>query len=422
MFIGRVLPKRRSEPGLALRRTSWSLVDQGVVSLGTFLVSITLARKLSSPDYGGFAVLLTVAFNLQLLNIWLVAYPLGVRLADAKGVERARLSTSSLVLVALLCVPISAIIGAALAAFGRADLILPAIAWFALWQIQQATRRALFAGLNHREAVVGDVLSSLGQVLIVSVVAAVGNLSLASALYCMAAASVLGAIHQIFQLRLVVSELYGPRRWFVQNASLGVWSLISGFVAALRVHLLLWLLAAAAGATVVASLQAALNVFNLLNPIQFGLASVIPQVTALAYARGDKLAAWRAARPYILIALPPTLFYVAFAVMFSPLLLGAFYGNSSPYLQLGPLFPPLAVFAATMMATELIICYLLGIAEVRLALNINLVGFAAVAILAGPLLASFGTLPGTCLALAAGDTIRLAAALICLRRLIGSAR
>jgi Na+-driven multidrug efflux pump len=173
---------------------------------------------------------------------------------------------------------------------------------------------------------------------------------------------------------------------------------------------------------VVASLQAALNVFNLLNPIQFGLASVIPQVTALAYARGDKLAAWRAARPYILIALPPTLFYVAFAVMFSPLLLGAFYGNSSPYLQLGPLFPPLAVFAATMMATELIICYLLGIAEVRLALNINLVGFAAVAILAGPLLASFGTLPGTCLALAAGDTIRLAAALICLRRLIGSAR
>ena len=236
-----------------------------------------------------FAILLTAAFNLQLLNIWLVAYPLGLRLADAKGVERARLSTSSIVLVAMLCAPISGMIGALLAAFGRADLIVPGIAWFALWQMQQATRRALFADLNHREAVVGDVLSSLGQVLMVSIVAAVGNLSL------------------------------------------------------------------------------------------------------------------------------------VFAVMFSPLLLSAFYGSGSPYLQLGHLFPPLAVFAAAMMATELITCYLLGIGEARLALKINLVGLAAVVILAGPLLASFGTLPGTCMTLAAADAIRLVAALVWLRRLIGSA-
>jgi Na+-driven multidrug efflux pump len=85
------------------------------------------------------------------------------------------------------------------------------------------------------------------------------------------------------------------------------------------------------------------------------------------------------------------------------------------------LFPPLAVFMTAMMMTELVNCYLLGIGEARLALKINLVGFAAVAILAGPLLALFGALPGTCMTLGAADTIRLVAALVWLRRLIGSA-
>jgi O-antigen/teichoic acid export membrane protein len=404
---------------MVLRRTSWSLIDQGVVSLGTFLASIILARQLPSLEYGVFALLLTIAFNFQLLNTWLLAYPLAVRLADAKEEERARLSTSSLVLGVVLCLPISGTIGAALLAFGRADLVFPGVAWFALWQIQQVTRRTLLADLGHREAVIGDMLASLGQVLIVGSLAAAGHLSLSTALYGMAAASAFGAIHQALQLPLIFDNLYGPRRWLLQNASLGVWSLANGFVSALRVHALFWLLAVMAGTAVVSSLQAVLNVFYLLNPVHFGLASIIPQVTARAYIQNDKVAAWRAARPYILLALPPTFVYVSFAVAAPNLLLEAFYGHGSPYLQFGHLFPPLAVFMTTLVATETIICYLLGIKGAQLALKINLIGAAAVAILIGPLLTTYGTLEGTCLALAAGDIVRLGVALTCLYRLLG---
>jgi O-antigen/teichoic acid export membrane protein len=405
--------------GLVLRRTSWSLVDQGVVSLGAFFVNIMLARKLSSPEYGVFVLLFTVALNLQHLNTCLIAYPLGVRLASAKGAERARLSASSVVLAAAFCVPLAGLIGVGLAGFRRSDLVIPAIAWFVFWQIQQSTRRTLLADLSHRDAVAGDVLGSLGQGLAVGIVASIGQLSLASALYCMAAASALGAIQQVVKLRLDLNDLYGPRRWLTQNAALGVWSLGTVLIATLRVQILFWLLAVTAGTAVVASLQAALNIFFVLNPIWIGLASVILQVAAFAYVRGDRLAAWHAARPYLLVALPPTLIYVAFSVMFSPFLLWVFYGSGSPYLQLGDLVLPLAVFAASMMATELIISYMLGVEEARLALKVNLVGAAAVAVLVGPLIATFGTLHGTCWTLAASDFIRLAATLVYLRRLIG---
>jgi hypothetical protein len=97
-----------------------------------------------------------------------------------------------------------------------------------------------------------------------------------------------------------------------------------------------------------------------------------------------------------------------------------FYGQGSPYLELGYLFPSLAVFTVAMIATELIICYFLGIGKTRLALKINLLGVAVVAIVAAPLFTTLGPLSGACLALAVGDTARLAATFFSLRQLIGS--
>jgi O-antigen/teichoic acid export membrane protein len=405
---------------LVLHRAGWSLIDQSIVSLGTFLVSVILARHLASAEYGVFAILLATALTLQLVNVWLVAYPLGVRLAAAEGEVGAQLSTSSIVLVAMLCVPLSVVIGILLVVLHRADLVWAAIVWFVLWQIQQGTRRVLLADLCHRGAVVGDAVASLGQVLAVTVIARGGHLSLVIAFYGMAAASALGAVHQAFQIRLVTHGLCGPRRWLTENASLGSWSLTTGLVATLRGHLLFWPLVLLWGTAMMASLQAALNIFFLLNPIQLGLNNLIPQITARAYGDGNKRTAWRAAKPYIFLALPPILIYVAFVLTFAPLVLRTFYGQGSPYLDLGDLFPALAVCTIALIMTELINCYFLGIREARLALKINLLGVAVISVLAVPLFAAFGPLAGSCLALAVGDSARLCAALIFLWQLIGS--
>ena len=161
------LSLRPTRHTLFLNRTAWSLIDQASVSLGTFLLSIILARNLTSSEYGVFTLVLTAACIAQLANFWLSAYPLGIRLASARGEEVARLWTSSLIFVAALCVPLSGTIGLTLFAFGRSDLIIACVTWFIMWQLQQATRRALIADLHLRAPIIGDALSYLGPVVVV---------------------------------------------------------------------------------------------------------------------------------------------------------------------------------------------------------------------------------------------------------------
>src|SRR5258706_12392379 len=43
----------------------WTLVDQGAISLGTFLLNIQLGRQLPAPEYGTFALLWRVYFIVQ---------------------------------------------------------------------------------------------------------------------------------------------------------------------------------------------------------------------------------------------------------------------------------------------------------------------------------------------------------------------
>jgi O-antigen/teichoic acid export membrane protein len=395
---------------------AWSFADQAIVSLGTFVVTIVLARLLTPAEYGAFALLLSVGFTAQLVNSSLSAYPLSVRIAAVRVDEYPRLWTSSILTVAVLCLPLSCFVAAAMFALGRTDLIIPGVAWFFSYQILQATRRGLLADMSHRKAILGDAVGSLGQILIIGLVASMGSLSLAAALYSLAAASALGAITQASQLRLALKSLYSPLRWLSDNASLGSWSLAAVVVSTLRLYILFWLLAVLAGPETVASMQAGLNMFLPLNLVFFSLHNIIPQVAARGIEQGGRRAAWEATRPYILIALPPTILYVALTVLLSPFALLAFYGSQSPYLELSHLLPSLGVVTATMIPCELLNCYFFGIKQTRIPLKINLLGAAAIAVLVPPFVAMFGMLEGACVALAAGDVIRLMVAIRSLKQ------
>jgi O-antigen/teichoic acid export membrane protein len=400
-----------------LKRTTWSFVDQAVVSLGTFLTNIFLARHLTVAEYGLFALLFGLSMVGQLLNYWLAAYPLAVRLVGLEQAACSRLSTSSILVVAALSVPLSGIVALVLFWLERPDLSLAGILCFLLWQIQQGTRRALLANFAHRKAVAGDVVTYLGQAVGIVLIAKLGSLSLENALYCMAALAGLGAVLQASRLPLATDGIHPPHRWLVENSSLGGWSLAAAALSAFRGYGLYWLVAALAGAAGVASLQAALNVFFVLNPIYFSLVNLIPQVAARALHNGDRRKAWRATRPYVLIVLPPIVLYLAFVLVFAPFVLWIFYGWGSPYLALDNLFPALAVFTAASIPAELIICYLVGIGAPRAAFNVNIIGFCLIAALSLPLITMSGVLQGACIALAAGDVVRLALLLIYLRTL-----
>jgi O-antigen/teichoic acid export membrane protein len=393
----------------------WSSIDQAIVSLGTFLANVLLARHLTLSEYGIYALLLSAGSFAQLVNFWLSGYPLAIRLASAGGDEGAKLSSSSLLLVACFCVPLSTVIVLTLLALGRPELIPAALMWFFFCQIQQATRRALLADLRYRKAIIGDIAASLGPVVLLSLISTRHPLSLNDALYCFSAAAILGAALQILQMRVVIRNVYPPHRMLLENAWLGAWSLGAAAIWQLNGPILFGLVATLSGTASVAMLQAAINIFSVLNPVYATLGNLIPQITARALDRENKRTAWNAVRFYVLIALPPTLVYVVFVPFFSSFLLWAFYGNDSHYLTLGALFPALAIGTAAVVPAELINFYLLGLKQPQQVLKINLLGFLSGAISIPPLFALVGVLQGSCIALAVIGVVRLTISLIVLR-------
>lgn len=401
-------------------RASWTLVDQGIASLGVFLANICLARQLVAEEYGIFALLFGGALGLQVVMSSLIFYPLSVRLAVAEGDRHARLTHASLVLALGGSLLLAGVLGLVLLAFGRGDLAPFAAVWFVLWQTQETMRRCLFANFRHQTAIIGDLVSYLGQVALIVALSAKGMISLPNALAAMAVSSTLGALIQFRQLGLAGRGSLSLPVVIKDYWSLGGWSLANNLMSLVRVQSLPWALAASQGAAATALFQASLNVVNLANPIILGLCNVIPQAAAHAHVHGRERA-WQSARVYAFLGAVPTFTYYAAALIVPGIILRIFYGGQTAYLGLD--MPVRLLVAAWILAyaVDMICSYLHGIEAARFALAINALGMLAAALLAWPLTHAFG-LVGSCIALLGANLVRFAYSQLTLARMTSDER
>ena len=185
----------------------------------------------------------------------------------------------------------------------------------------------------------------------------------------------------------------------------------------LRVQLFPWLLAAFAGTAATASLQAGLNIANMMNPIIFGIGNAIPQIAAHAHRSGGVLGASRAAYHYVLFGLGPILVICAAAVLMPDLLLRSVYGPSSPYLAVAAGLQLLAVAGVLDYIAEMISKTLLGVQAGRLASRGQRRGGGAALALALALIGPLGVF-GACLALLIANLVRVIGATIAIAWLI----
>jgi O-antigen/teichoic acid export membrane protein len=398
-----------------LFRASWTLIDQAVVSLGTFAVNIILARHLTQTDYGAFTLIFGLLLLLQVFNTTLVFYPLTIQSA-APGAARRNLICSCFIFLPLLLLPLSLAIAAGLLIFRHGDLIAPVLVWFVAWQLQEALRRMLFSEFRHRAAVIGDAVSYLGQVVIVALLAAFEMLTLPKVVMALAGTSALAALIQYGQVN-------APWQWPSNLPATvtafwlsGRWSLANSIATALRGNGLIWLIALVSSASQVAEFQAALNVTNVVNPILLGLCNIIPQTAARASGKGAACA-WRATREYASLGFLPTVAYCAFVMATPETVLKLLYGTNSHYLNVGLGVKILAVVFVLNYVSEMICSFLHGINSPRVALNINLLGNLTVVIFAIPLVITSGWV-GVCVALAISNAMRLLLSCIALRRMI----
>ena len=156
---------------LLIEKASWTLVDQGVVSFGNFLLNLLLARTLSEQEYGEFALFLGAIFILRTIDYSLISYPLSLRLCVASDEERAGLVGNTILLAAALVSCWSWLWRLEQRCLASMKSFCRHVLCYLCWQAQETSRRCLLADFRYRAAVVGDGIAYVGQVPLVALLA-----------------------------------------------------------------------------------------------------------------------------------------------------------------------------------------------------------------------------------------------------------
>ncbi|KQT88368.1 hypothetical protein [Aurantimonas sp. Leaf443] len=390
--------RRRIEAaGARLPSASWPLVDQGVLSLGTFVFNIVLARHIALEAYGLFAMALGILLLMQAVSSSMVFYPLSIVAAAVEAPERRRLILTSLLLTLVLCLPLALVLSVLVWALISPDLLLPALFVLVAGQIQDALRRALIADFRHFAPIAGDVLRYGGQVAALMAAATLGTLSIEQAFWVMGSCALAGALVQWGQLSPLGAKLMPLRPLCAEYLHLGKWSLLSNVMGLGRVQTLPWLLALLCGTAAAGAFQIAMNIVNLSTPIVTGICNVVPQVAARALARGHH-AAWRAVWPLAATGLP-LIGGLSILMLAAPAaLVRLFYGplDAEPVIV-----EAIRIFACGSLlgyAANVACAYLHGVRGGRDGLVADVVTTAAMILLAPSLTLAAG-LPGAAIAL-----------------------
>ena len=245
---------------LLIERASWTLVDQGVVSAGNFLLNVLLARTLSEADYGKFVLFLGAIFILRTFDYSFISYPLSVRLCVVNDDERGRLLGNTALLTVFLSLVLVIVMALGTTLLEADNIRLPACLCFLCWQAQETSRRCLLADFRYRAAVAGDGTAYVGQALLIVLLAWLDDITLPSALYMMSATFAIGALVHASKLRFAWPDFTETRLLARENFSVGKWSLVNYQLVLFRGQLFPWVLAGAAGTAATASFQAGANI------------------------------------------------------------------------------------------------------------------------------------------------------------------
>ena len=413
LAAGRVLPETR----LLLGRASWTLVDQGVVSIGNFALNLQLARDLAAADYGKFALFLGAIFTLRCFDYSLISYPLSVRLHSVTRDEHAGLLANTMVLAAALGLALVLLLVLGIQLLGGGDILFAATLCYLSWQAQETMRRCLLANFRYRAAVAGDAVSFIGQAALIAVLAWMNELTLVTALYAMSATFLAGTLVHISKLQFGRPNIAQAAALARDYFSIGKWSLVYYEMQILRLQLFPWVLAATTGTAATAAYQAASNIASLMNPISLGIGNAIPQAAAQARLSSGIFGAWRVARGYLLFGLPPILVICAAGLLAPQLVLRLLYGASSPYLDAAIIVQFLVFAALAEYVGDMIGKTLLGVGAGSLASMVTVLGLGT-AVFTLPLIPWLGVV-GAAIALAIANLVRFIAAWLALRWLIG---
>lgn len=370
----------------------WALADQGIVSMGTFAVSVLVARWLPVVDYGVYALLFGLIVLWNSVQNSLVIYPLSVQGATVNPGEIGLQAFAALTATSAINLPMGILALGVGLWYDRLHLAVTFVLALGLGQAQEVVRRSLMAQSRHRDALLGDIVSYLGQALVIWFSSFWRPLSLEVVFWSMALTSGMATLVQFVQVRCRSVSWFQMREWWRGYWLLGRWMLVNNLVNTLSVQAVSWVVAAFHGPTQVAALRAVSNVMGVTHPVLFGVGNIIvPETARVQHERGAHEARRTAFRygAQGLVVLAPV--YLV-AIAWPNSVLSIFYGSTSTYAGLSLGLQLFAIAYALNYVSSVIASLLNGLQKTQLALKIQLLVAALSALVGLPMAAMGGSL------------------------------
>ena len=350
----------------ATRKGFWPMADQGVVSLGNFATTALVARGLANrAQYGQFSMILEFMFFLVNLQSGLITFPLTVKGAVSDDATLRRLTSAAAVFTLILGVPtVIATMGVGVVT-GNSALALSAVVALILWQMQEATRRGLWAHFRHKAAVLGDSVSYLGQAILIGALYLRGSVSLVGVFNIMTITSILGMGIQAWQIGLVrvrpsellsmAREFWIAGRWVALTNLSGIFLPICGS----------WVLAKFHSVAMAGDLFAISNLLKLCNPVMSGVAGLITPAAARKLSTEGVRGAERISLKFAILGtamLAPYLLFIALLPTFTMKLL---YGANTPFVGFPGLVRMCVMGYWVIFASAVLTAFLNGVGKAR---------------------------------------------------------
>lgn len=279
--------RARSWHAGAVSRVGWGLGDQALSSMTNFAVGILVARSVSLPDFGAYALAFSAYSFILGISRALATEPFAVRfiIAEPEQLRRARAAVAGIALLTgLAFLVVALLLSQMLAAEYRSlaiclGVVLPGLL------VQDSIRQILFCAGRGRSAFYNDLLWAVLMVPAFGGVFLSGSASSATLVLAWGAAATLAAVVGCVQCR-VVPGIGLAKSWLQSQRRLWAPFLVEGAAINGSQQIVFFAIGAFVGLTAVGEMKLVLVLLGPVNVLVQGLGVVAVPEAARAIAAG----------------------------------------------------------------------------------------------------------------------------------------
>jgi O-antigen/teichoic acid export membrane protein len=326
-----------------VRRISWALADQVVISGSTFAAAVVLARTESATSFGAYVLAVTTLLILAGLQSALITQPHNVLGVARDGADYARYTTATALsqVVFVGVTTLGALLAAALVEVLHprfASIVLAVGAATVGWQLLEFARRVLYTEDRVRTAFLLDVAGWGGYLLALGVLERVDRLSPVSGVFIMMPTLGAAGVAGILCIRHSLVRAI-DKSALRANLAFGKWLAGARVMYWASTYLYIYLSAAMLGAGSSAVSRVSQLLLGPLNVFLLALDALLPIGFARVLHRAGLDGLRQALRRALALTSGPVILYCALTAVFAePLLRVCFGPRYSGYSEVVRLF------------------------------------------------------------------------------------